>query len=189
MREDRTHWEKRHADPAHEALSSPSSFLVQNADALRGRVLDVACGRGRNALFLARRGNVVDAIDIALSGLARARRVAAAEDLPLRFVQADLDDFPLPTSRYDGVINIRFLKRKLFPSLVGALKPGGVLLVETFLIDQLQIGHPRNPDFLLRHGELRQAFRSLEELKYEEGLFDEADGKAFLARLLARRRC
>jgi SAM-dependent methyltransferase len=186
MRDDRTHWEKRHQ--ASEEPGPPSSFLIANAAFVKGRVLDIACGRGGNTLYLARRGNVVEAIDIALPALHCARRVAIAEELPLHLVQADLDDFPLPTERYDAVINFRFLKREIFPSLARALKPGGVLLFETFLIDQQQIGHPKNPDFLLRHGELRNAFRSLEELQYEEGLFDAPDGKAFVARLLARRR-
>lgn len=185
MRADRTHWETRHADSHSQA--SPSPFLVENADHIRGRVLDVACGKGHNGLFLARRGNSVEGIDIAFSALIDANNVALAENLPARFIQADLDDFPLPIERYDAVINFRFLNRRLLPSLASALKPGGVLAVETFLIDQKEIGHPRNPDFLLRRGELRDAFRSLEELRYEEGLFDVADGKAHLARLLARR--
>ncbi len=187
MRDDRTHWEKRHQDSSGDEPQPPSSFLVDNVALVNGRVLDVACGRGRNALYLARRGNVVEGIDIALAGLRHARHTAAAEKLRLHLVQADLDDFPLPTGRYDAVINFRFLKREILPSLVRALKPGGVLLFETFLIDQLKIGHPKNPDFLLRHGELQQAFGSLERLQYKEGLFDAPDGKAFVARLLARR--
>lgn len=186
MREDRTTWEKRHAEsPATE--SPPSAFLAKHADLISGRVLDVACGRGRNAIFLARRGNVVEAIDIARAGLLSARHAALAENLSLQLIQADVDDFPLPVERYDAVINIRFLKRELFPALARALKPGGILVFETFLIDQMHSGHPRNPHFLLRHGELRDAFHALEELEYEEGLFEAADGKAFLARLLARR--
>lgn len=187
MREDRIHWEKRHENPSRAGAAHPSEFLVHHVDAIQGRVLDVGCGKGRNALYLARRGHTVDAIDIAYAGLHVARHVATAEGLHLRLVQADLDDFPLPKGLYDGVINIRFLKRELFPSLVQALKPGGVLLFETFLIDQLRIGHPKNPAYLLRHGELREAFGSLDLLKYEEGRFEEPEGPVYLARLLARR--
>lgn len=191
MRADRAHWEKRYAgaeDGAQSAPTSPPPFLVENADRIRGRVLDIACGKGRNAVFLARRGNTVEGIDIAFGGLAEVQRFALVENLPIRLIQADLDDFPLPVARYDAVINFRFLNRRLLPSLALALKPGGVLVFETFLIDQRELGHPRNPDFLLRHGELRDAFRSLEHLKYEEGPFDLPDGRAYLARLVGRRR-
>jgi SAM-dependent methyltransferase len=187
MRDDRSRWEERYrAGKSPAAAAEPSSFLLEHADSIRGRVLDLACGAGRNALFLARRGSVVEAIDIALAGLQRLRHAALAEGLDVRPVQADLEGFPLPAGRYDAVINIRYLQRSLFPSMARALKRGGVLLFETFLIDQRQLGHPRNPDFLLQHGELRAAFSSLQLLHYSEGLVSDSAGDAYLARLVAR---
>jgi len=187
MDEDRQRWEDRYAtrDAGRDA---PSDFLIAHAALLHGRILDLAAGAGRNALFLARCGLRVDAVDRALTGLQLAQSAARAEGLDLRVVQADLESFPLPRSYYDAVITIRYLQRSLFEPMQQAVKPGGVILVETFLIDQQTIGHPRNPAFLLQHGELRAAFSSCDILAYEEGLFHSALQPAYLARMVARRR-
>jgi SAM-dependent methyltransferase len=189
MPHDRQRWEERYT-AGHDApaLEVPSEFLVAHADLLHGRVLDVAAGAGRNALFLARRGCRVDAIDIAYAGLRRACDVAQAEGLHFAAVQADLETFPLPRARYDVVINIRYLQRSLFGPIRSAVKAGGLILFETFLIDQQALGHPRNPAYLLQRGELRAAFAGFEILVGDEGLFGTPPDAAYLARLLARRR-
>ena len=187
MGEDRQRWEDRYAT-GNAGRDAPSDFLVAHAALLHGRVLDLAAGAGRNALFLARRGLRVDAVDRALTGLQRAQSAARAEGLDLRVVQADLESFPLPRSCYDAVITIRYLQRSLFEPMQQAVKPGGIILFETFLIDQQTIGHPRNPAFLLQHGELRAAFSSCDILTYEEGLFHSTSQSAYLARMVARRR-
>lgn len=195
----RHHWEKRYATRTADAggldatpvpaagRDAPSPFVVAHAERLRGRVLDVAGGAGRNALHLARRGSIIEIIDVAFGGLKLARAAAVAAGVEVLAVQADLETFPLPVERYDGVMNIRYLQRSLFRSLQSAVKPGGVILFETFLIDQQAFGHPKNPDFLLKHGELRSAFRDCDILVYEEGLFADGDTPAYLARMLARR--
>lgn len=185
MSEERTRWEDRYAT-GDAGRDAPSDFLVAHAALLHGRVLDVAAGAGRNALFLARRGLRVDAIDHARSGLQRAQVIARAESLDLRPVQADLESFPLPRACYDAAINIRYLQRSLFEPLRRAVKPGGVIVFETFLIDQQTVGHPRNPAFLLQRGELRAAFSACDILVYEEGLFHSATQPAYLARMVAR---
>jgi len=184
---DRQRWETRYAAEATAAERAPSEFLVAHADLIHGRVLDVAAGAGRNALFLARRGNRVDAIDIAFAGLHQAMVAARAAGLDLRAVQADLDSFPLPIACYDAAINIRYLQRTLFRPLQRAVKPGGVVLFETFVTSPQPAGHVRNPAFLLRRGELRAAFVGWELLVYEEGVVDTAGEPAEVARLLARR--
>jgi tellurite methyltransferase len=198
MSHDRDRWEDRYAgkgvsatDPRFQSegsLAAPSAFVVAHADRINGRVLDVAAGSGRNAVFLARRGAHVEAIDIAFAGLATAQRHAAAAGVSLALVQADLESYPLPRSRYDAVLNIRYLQRSLFTPMQRAVKPGGIVLFETFLIDQQALGHPKNPRYLLQRGELRDAFATWDVLVNEEGLFDVPGGRAYLARLLARRR-
>ena len=187
MDEDRQRWEERYATGA-AGRDAPSDFLVAHAPLLQGRALDLAAGAGRNALFLARRGLRVDAVDRALTGLQLAHTAARAEGLALRAVQADLESFPLPRSCYDVVITIRYLQRSLFEPMQQAVKPGGIILFETFLIDQQAFGHPRNPAFLLQHGELRAGFSACDILTYEEGLFHTTSQSAYLARMVARRR-
>lgn len=187
MVDDRTRWEERYATGHHAASDPPSDFLVAHVGLIHGRILDVAAGAGRNAVFLARRGNTVEALDISLTGLRIARATAIAEQLNLLAAQVDLETFPLPVERYDAVINIRYLQRSLFRPLQRALKPGGLVLFETFLIDQQTIGHPSNPAFLLQRGELRAAFAACEILVYEEGLFPSPSQPAYLARMIARR--
>jgi len=185
--DDRRRWEARYADERR-TTGAPSAFLMRHAALIHGRVLDVAAGTGRNALFLARRGAVIDAFDISLNGLRTLQTAARSEGLPIRPVQADLEHFPLPADRYDAVINIRYLQRSLFGALQRCVKPGGVILFETFLIDHLAVGHVSNPAFLLEHGELRRAFADCDVLVYEEGQLDTEDAPAHLARLVARRR-
>jgi SAM-dependent methyltransferase len=183
---DRKRWEDRYA-AAGTRSDGPSDFLAAHAALLHGRVLDVAAGAGRNALFLARRGLRVDAFDIALAGLRIAQSAARADGLDVRLVQADLESFPLPRGCYDAAINIRYLQRSLFEPLQAAVKVGGIILFETFLIDQRTLGHCHNPAFLLQRGELRAAFSGCEILIYEEGLFRDAAPPAYLARMIARR--
>ena len=184
---DRRRWEARYAE-ARAATGAPSAFLARHAELIHGRVLDVAAGTGRNALFLARRGAIVDAFDISLNGLRALQAAARSECLPIRPVQADLEHFPLPANLYDAAINIRYLQRSLFGPLQRCIKPGGVIVFETFLIDHLAVGHVTNPAFLLEHGELRRAFTNCDVLVYEEGKLDTEDAPAHLARLVARRR-
>jgi len=157
----RDSWDARHAATA--APSPPSPFVVTVLDALarRGcassrvpRALDLACGRGRHTLLLARRGFHVIAVDYARPALAALASRARNEGLAIDAVVADVTEWPLPSSCFDVVLVVDFLERALFPALRAAVAPGGVLVVETFLVGQERLGHPRNPAFLLRPGEL-----------------------------------
>lgn len=187
-RDDRLRWEARYREGAAAlAAAAPSPFLAAHAHLLRGRVLDVAAGAGRNALFLARRGCLVHAVDIAFAGLEAAASVARRDGLPLHCLQADLESLPLPDDHYDAVVNIRFLHRPLLPLLRRTVRPGGIVVFETFLADQAAAGHPRNPAFLLERGELARAFAGFTFLVLEEGRCDDASGPAWLGRAVARR--
>jgi SAM-dependent methyltransferase len=187
MRNDRADWEARHAERKGAALG-PSSFLCRTLHRLpRGRALEVACGSGRNAGFLARHGFRVEAIDLSHAGLVAARASLAADRSSFSAIQADLETYPLPRMRYQVVVNVRYLQKTLWPGLKHSLADLGMIVFETFLRDQSSIGHPKNPDFLLERGELARAFADFEILDYEEGLFASEDDAAFLARMLARR--
>lgn len=185
---DRPQWESRYRERPEDAVRPPSQFLVEQCPHLPcGRALDVASGDGRHALYLARRGWVVDAIDFAYAGLARLLAIARRDRLPVAALQADLESFPLPRAHYDVIVNVRYLQRSLVEVLKRALRPGGMIVFETFLRDQQQLGHPRNPAFLLERGELAERFNDFEILVCHEGRCETESGPAFLAHLLARR--
>ncbi|MGH7261278.1 MAG: dihydroneopterin aldolase [Nitrospiraceae bacterium] len=174
----------------------PAQFLKDHVHLLpAGRVLDVACGRGRNALFLAAQGYTVDAVDRDEQALAEAAATAVQRGLASVTVRAvELEDpaHPpdIPSACYDAVLVLFYLYRPLFPALLRALKPGGVLLYETFLIDNhLRHRHPRRQEFCLAHNELLHLATGLRVLHYDEGEHADAHGggSAFTARLLARK--
>lgn len=180
-------WDERHrCKPAGE----PEPFLVAMLARIpRGVVLDVAAGRGRNALALARVGNSVVAVDYSVEAMSLLASYAQAERLAIWPVVANLDSFHLKDESFDAIVNINFLDRALFPNFTRALRPGGVLVAETFLVDQAAIGHPRDPRFLLAHGELRALAAGLEVEEYREGMVTYPNGEhAYRASMLARRR-
>ena len=154
----------------------PSSWLVANVDLLPrgGEVLDVACGRGRHALLLASAGYNVRAVDRDEAKITALGTDAARLDLPIVAEVLDLESGTpdLGESRYDLLLVTHYLHRPLFPALTRALRPGGLLLYETFTVDQARHGHPTNPDFLLEHGELARLVAPLEVLRQRDGEFD-----------------
>jgi rhodanese-related sulfurtransferase len=172
-------------------LFGPSSWLVENADVLPrgGRVLDVACGAGRHALLLASAGFDVTAIDRDAALIDRLRHHAERLGLHLETEVIDLerDDAPPPAvlaaDAYDLVLVTRYLHRPLFPHLVRSLALGGTLIYETFLEQQAERGHPKNPAFLLKPGELSTLIAPLTILRQREGDYD----GALLSSIVARR--
>ncbi|MBI4334276.1 MAG: methyltransferase domain-containing protein [Chloroflexi bacterium] len=164
----------------------PSAFLVRNLRLLpRGKALDIAAGEGRNALYLARKGFQVDAVDISAEKVATLSGKACQLGLPVRGIVADLETgCQIPPAAYELIICFNYLQRSLFPRIEAGLKSGGVLLYETFTIDQTRFGKPRNPDYLLKHGELKAAFGDLQCLRYWEGI---VGNRKAVARMIARK--
>ena len=165
----------------------PARWLVdhQHLLPLTGDALDVACGRGRNAMWLAERGLRTVGVDRDTVALEALRQMAAARTLPLRGVFIDLEtaDATLGSDTYDVIVVVHYLHRPLFPRLRDALRAGGVLVYETFTTAQAERGKPTNPDFLLEPGELRQLVRPLDVLVEREGEFE---GR-MLSSVIARR--
>jgi 2-polyprenyl-3-methyl-5-hydroxy-6-metoxy-1,4-benzoquinol methylase len=156
--------------------SLPALWLVDNADLLPdgGRALDVACGHGRNALWLGERGFVTTAVDRDVQAVDVVNDEARRRGIPVRAEAADLEagDVSLGIELYDVIVVVHYLHRPLFPALLRALRPGAVLVYETFTRAQASRGKPTNPAFLLESGELRTLMRPLQILREREGDFD-----------------
>ena len=165
----------------------PTRWLVDHQRLLpgAGTALDVACGRGRNAIWLAQRGLETLAVDRDTTALQDLRAEAERLGLPLKTASIDLErgDGRLPPAAFDVIVVVRYLHRPLFPVLTEAVRSGGVLVYETFTREQAARGRPTNPAFLLEPGELRTLVSPLEVLVEREGDFE---GK-MLASVIARR--
>lgn len=157
-------------------LRGPSPWLIENADLLPrgGRVLDVACGRGRHALLLASAGFDVRAIDRNPEAIAFVRQTAAKLGWPIDADVVDLETETPPdfAREFDAIIVFNYLHRPLVPVLRDALKPGGRMFYETFTTRQAERGHPTNPAFLLKDGELAELMAPFTLLRSREGEFD-----------------
>jgi dihydroneopterin aldolase len=161
----------QHADPP------PAHFLVQQLHRLpKGTVLDVAAGSGRHSLFLASLGYHVDAIDrdtqalAQLSATARTRKLATITTKTLDLEQPAPYEPDLGKEAYDVILVFFYLHRSLFPHFIDALKPGGVLVYETFTIDNyFHHKHPKRWEFCLAHNELLRLASNLHVLHYDEG--------------------
>jgi len=168
------------------AISGPSSWLLATADLLpreRGRALDVACGRGRHALLLAAAGFAVDAVDRDEAALAFLRATADRLELPVSTAHVDLEGAPsLERDAYALVAVFHYLHRPLLPALVASIAPGGLLLYETFTVDQAALGKPRDPAHLLEHGELARLVAPLEVVRERDGLHEDRHVAAVAAR-------
>jgi len=156
--------------------TAPSGWLVLNADLLPrgGRVLDLACGAGRNALLLAMAGFPVRAVDRDAGKIEALREVAERLGVSLdpQVLDLEVEGVDLGSGLYEIVLGIHYLHRPLFPRLIASMAPAGILLYETFTEEQARRGKPTCPDFLLKAGELRQLVRPLEIVREREGEFE-----------------
>jgi SAM-dependent methyltransferase len=160
----------------HEHLQTPSAWVVRWASLVaRGPVLDVASGAGRHAKFFVQKGLEVVAVD------------REDQAIPgVQFVKANLEDgspWPFAGRRFGAIVVTNYLHRPLFPAIEAGLADGGVLIYETFMVGNERYGKPSNPNFLLRPGELLEAFRALVPVAFEQG----SSGKAVVQRICAIR--
>jgi tellurite methyltransferase len=184
---DRERWDRKFASSDFIYGKEPARFLEGRAELLpaQGRALDVAAGEGRNAVFLARQGLEVDAVDISEVGLAKARQLADEAGVNINTIVADLSDYAIAGDRYDVVVVINYLQRDLIDDLKAALKPGGIVIYETYTAAQQDISgaHQLRREYLLKPGELRAMFEDFEILEYCETV----DDRQAVASLVARK--
>jgi SAM-dependent methyltransferase len=148
---------------------APSPWIVRFSSLVPpgGTVLDLACGRGRHLRWFAGRGHRVLGVDRDAEALASLQGVGET-------LQADIenDPWPLAGRSFDAVVVTNYLWRPLFPRILDAVAPGGVLLHETFAQGNETVGKPSRPDFLLQPGELLTAYAALRVVAYEDGFLD-----------------
>jgi len=182
MIEDKQRWNKRHVEkPTRSYVEPILENYISHVDV--GNALDIACGMGRNTNFLAKKGFNVDAVDISDYALSQ---VEDAENI--NKIETDLDSYTLEKNKYDLVVNINYLNRRFFPQIKEALKSGGIVVFETFIIAHGDFENPSNPEYLLRRNELLHAFISFEIIYYEEKEKINLRGeKTYVASLVARK--
>jgi len=180
-------WDQRHRDAATRSAVPPATIVCELLPLLPlGTALDVACGAGRHTRVLLPRRQSVVAVDysrVALDGLEqelRAEHIAvlrsASRQIPenapshgVHVVECDLEHAVLPSAAFALILCVQYLQRTLFAQIERALRPGGMLLFETFTRAQLgRQGGPTNPAYLLEEGELRHAFPGLHVVFYRE---------------------
>jgi len=181
------HWDARYREASDEPLEPPASIVEELLPLLRrGDALDLACGSGRHALLLAQNGFRVLAIDASEPALelAAKRALEAGIDVcrvdrfgeekqgaarGITLLKAELESSSLPGASFDLILCVHYLQRSLFPQIQHALRPGGMLVFETFTKHHLEFGAvPRNPDFLLGPHELHNALPCLRTIFYRE---------------------
>lgn len=166
----------------------PSEWIHRFAPLIRpgSRVIDVACGRGRHGRLLLKAGCAVTFLDRDLSGVSD---LTGQCPLILHDLEQGPDgqgwSWPFPPARFDAVIVTNYLHRPLFPALISALAPGGMLLYETFAHGHERFGRPRNPDHLLEPGELLRQTAPLQVVAYETGILSRNGENRVVARIVA----
>ena len=171
---DKDRWNARYAERGVAASNQlPSTWLTAHESLLRdlhgGYALDIACGNGRNAVYLATLGFQVDAFDISEVAIDWVKEQTAQHQLSIKPEVVDLETASLRPDRYNVIINFKFLLRSLFPQIKAALRTGGLLFFETMCGCDANAGsQPMNPAYVLDHNELLHAFLDLRILAYQE---------------------
>lgn len=159
----------------HESSMEPAEFLVENIELLpRGKVLDIAMGWGRNAIYMASMGFKVEGIDISADNVKAALESAKKARVSIKAQVADLEGgYQVKKDAYDVIICFNYLQRSLISQIKDGIKEGGMVVYETFIVDQSRLfGKPRNPEHLLKHNELLNMFRDFRCFCYREGIIE-----------------
>jgi len=164
---DKERWDKKYQN--NQIPDEPIKLVSDYAALATGnQALDIACGMGRHSKFLASKGFEVDALDISFVAIEHLQNIPN-----INAKEVDFDTYTLPKEKYDLIVCTYFLERRLFPQMIEALKPNGIILLETFLHDVDNERIPSNPAFLLNEGELEATFNDKCELLHIPEFWDE----------------
>jgi tellurite methyltransferase len=170
-------WDERYRRGEHASLE-PNALLGRFVEPLPpGRALDVACGAGRHALFLARKGWRVTAVDASRVGIEITLERARAMNLSVDARVADLEggEFLIEREAYDLITVFYYLQRDLWPQIGAGLRSGGTLVAAIHLADEDPSNEKGNPNFLLEPNELREEFSDWEIVHYHETQLNDED--------------
>ena len=136
-------------------------------------MLDVAMGGGRNSVYLAAKGFQVNGVDNSQEAIDKANKLAREKQVNITTHLVDLErEFFIEEATYDVIICFNFLQRSLIPYIKNGVRTNGIIVYETYIVDQVQFGKPTNPDYLLKHNELLDFFRDFRCLRYHEGIME-----------------
>jgi len=196
----RTFWDERYDRPEYVYGTEPNSFLVENVRHIpKGRVLCLAEGEGRNAVFLAQKGYDVTAIDASKVGLSKARDLAESENVKINTIQTDLVDWPIDEWQWQGIVSIfchlpMEARHAVFQRCAAGLAPNGIFLMEAFSEKQLQYntGGPPNRDLLIDLTSAKKELAGLSLLHAHDVVRDIREGiyhtgKAAVVQILAKK--
>jgi tellurite methyltransferase len=190
LKTDQKRWDKRFVRKEFALGKEPNPFLKKHISLLpKGKALDMATGEGRNAVFLAQHGFDVDALDISVKGLKKARKLAREKGVKVNTLLVDLDHYQIEKDRYDLIANFYFLKRRLIPRIRKGLRKGGKVIFETYLLEHrtLATGGPKQAKYFLKPNELLGLFKDFRILFYREGVFREGGRRKAIASLIAEK--
>ncbi|MCB9655838.1 MAG: class I SAM-dependent methyltransferase [Deltaproteobacteria bacterium] len=166
----REFWNERFGSDEYAYGTAPNTFIAEEADRIPpGRVLCLAEGEGRNAVFLATRGHTVTAVDFSRAGLEKTERLARARGVTVELVEADLATYVLPQGAFAGIVSVYAhvppeVRRRIHKEVTEALQPGGVFLLEGYSVGQLErsTGGPKDKSLLLTVDEVQEELQPLE---------------------------
>ena len=190
MKSDQKRWDERFRGKGFAFGKEPNPFLKKHIHLLpKGKTLDIASGEGRNAVFLARQGFDVDAVDISEVGLKKAKKLAGEIGVKIDTTYADLNTYQIEKEKYDLIANFYFLRRGLIPKIKKGLKKGGWVIFETYTLEQKNVGTegPKDPKYFLKPNELLRLFKGFHILHYREGIFKEGGRRKAVASLIAQK--
>ncbi|WP_373036790.1 class I SAM-dependent methyltransferase [Sulfurimonas sp.] len=183
MIEDKQRWNEKYLEKSQQ--ENVSAIIEKYIDyANVGQALDIACGTGRNTQFLALKGFEVDAVDISDVALKEIKKSSN-----IKKIDADLDKYNITPRKYDLIVNINYLNRRLVPQMKDGLKDGGLIIFETFLLAHGEFNLPTmNLEYLLRKNELLHSFIGLDVIYYEEKIVTNIKGERVkIASLVAKK--
>ena len=169
---DKDRWNKKYDKETYIFGEKPIPFLVDNIHILRkGKALDVAMGEGRNGVYLATQGFDVTGLDISEKGLGKAHALAAKNNVTIQTKVVDLEKAELESNTYDLILCTYYMDRGIYKKFYDALKPGGMVLIETYNIDYLKY-RKFNAKWALETNELLDIFKGMRVLRYQD--YDDA---------------